>query len=340
MGDPGPSSEYYASFPSTSAGPILPPSPPGSPLLSPTLSSAETLESFAVDSLYTVFNLPRSASDSEIRDRYRSLASTYHPDRQRDEPSRSAAHGRFTQIQRAYEILTDDTKRTIYDLFGEEGLRTSWEVGPRIKSREEMRRHFQRQAYDKRQLDVEALVKPKGSIAVVLDARATLLSASDFKHPERYSFDLLSRLSRFRIGRVSMNHSFETPLNEQTQLVCQGQMITRNGQGGANVVGTIRHQFSPRLWVEVGTTLLNPFVTTANGTFAYGEHKCVNSFSCVKTHLDLANGFTSSFITVNAVQQPYTAPPRVSVTLGRKLYQTTTGFIGTPRVSSCSRGSV
>ena len=34
-----------------------------------------------------------------------------------------------------------------------------------------------------------------------------------------------------------------------------------------------------------------------------------------------------SFVTVNAIEQPLTAPPRVSVTLGRKIYAQTTGFI-------------
>jgi DnaJ family protein C protein 11 len=65
----------------------------------------------------------------------------------------------------------------VYDLFGEEGLRTSWELGPRAKTPEEvcelhfyfsrgltgiqMRAQFQRQANDKKQMEVEALVKPK-----------------------------------------------------------------------------------------------------------------------------------------------------------------------------------
>ncbi len=271
MGDPGPSSEYYASFAASFAGPIRPRSPPGSPLLSPTLTSAETLQTFSENSLYTIFNLPKSASDAEIRDRYRSLASTYHPDRQRDEPSRRSAHGRFTEIQRVYEILTDPTKRTIYDLLGEEGLKTSWEVGPRNQSPEELRRHYQRQAYDKRQLEAEALVKPKGDMNVVLDARPVFLSESSFKHPDRYSHDLFSRFGRIRTGRVSMNHSFQTPLAENTQLVLQGQMITRNGQGGANVVGTIRHQFSPKLWMEASSTFLNPYLVSAKGTYAYDE---------------------------------------------------------------------
>jgi DnaJ-class molecular chaperone len=35
-------------------------------------------------------------------------------------------------------VLTDPQKRAVYDMFGEEGLRTSWEVGPRLKTPEEV----------------------------------------------------------------------------------------------------------------------------------------------------------------------------------------------------------
>lgn len=76
----------------------------------------------------------------------------YHPDKQRDQARRLAAQNRFTAIQRAYEgrftealhedltlaVLTDPQKRAVYDMFGEEGLRTNWEVGPRLKTPEEV----------------------------------------------------------------------------------------------------------------------------------------------------------------------------------------------------------
>lgn len=35
-------------------------------------------------------------------------------------------------------VLTDPNKRIVYDMFGEEGLSTSWEVGPRLKTPQEV----------------------------------------------------------------------------------------------------------------------------------------------------------------------------------------------------------
>ncbi|WVR07398.1 hypothetical protein IAU60_004439 [Kwoniella sp. DSM 27419] len=301
MDDPGPSSTYYRSFAQSADGPIRPPSPPHSPLLSATVPAQSQDRD-----LYALLNLPREASDSLIRERYRSLASTFHPDRQRNDHDRLIAHARFTEIQRAYEVLLDSSKRTIYDLFGEEGLRTSWEVGPRNKSPEEMRRYFVSQAYEKRSMEAEALVKPKGEMEVVLDARAVFLPKAVFKDPSVIRHDPISRLLRIRPGRMVMKHSFETGLGENTQLVLEGQALARNGRGGANVLGTIKHQFSPGLWVEASTSALHPRVGRAKGTFTIDEDQ---------------------YITCQAVQPSLAAPPQIGLTYGRRLYAYSTGFI-------------
>lgn len=265
MDDPGPSSSYYNTFPSTSTGPVLPPSRPSTPPPSDSPLSPE-------DGLYTILNLPRSASEAEIRDRYRHLAPTYHPDRQRDDAHRATAHRQFTEIQRAYEVLTDPTRRTIYDLYGEEGLRTSWEVGPRIKTQQELRDHFSRQYHAKKVLEAEALVKPKGDISVVLDGRAVFVPRSMFRRPESMRHDPIARISRVRPGQIMMKHSFEMPVREKTQVVWTGQMISRGGQGGGNVVGTVKHQFGSRVWAEVGCSVLAPRVLTTKGTYTIDEY--------------------------------------------------------------------
>lgn len=265
MEDPGPSSSYYSTFPSTSTGPLRPPSPPASPRQSDSPLSPE-------DGLYTLLNLPRSASEAEIRDSYRSLATTYHPDRQRDDVHRSTAHRQFTEIQRAYEVLTDPSRRTVYDLFGEEGLKTSWELGPRVKTPQQMREHFSRQYQEKKVLEAEALVKSKGDMSVVLDARAVFASRNLFRHPDMMRHDVVARAGRVRPGQIVMKHSFELPVRDKTQVVMTGQMVSRGGQGGGNVVGTIRHQFGSRVWGEVGCSVLAPRVLTTKGTYTIDEY--------------------------------------------------------------------
>ena len=50
-----------------------------------------------------VLNLPKSASDHEVRERYRQLSIVFHPDKQVDEGRKAAATQRFLEVQKAYE---------------------------------------------------------------------------------------------------------------------------------------------------------------------------------------------------------------------------------------------
>lgn len=64
-------------------------------------------------SLYDTLGLSRGADASEIKKAYRKLAVEHHPDKGGDAE-------RFKEVQKAYEILSDDHKRMIYDQTGQE----------------------------------------------------------------------------------------------------------------------------------------------------------------------------------------------------------------------------
>ncbi|NQY73578.1 MAG: molecular chaperone DnaJ [Candidatus Margulisbacteria bacterium] len=64
--------------------------------------------------LYGALNVERGASEGEIKKAYRQLARKYHPDVNK-EPGSDA---KFKEIQQAYDILSDATKRSRYDQFG------------------------------------------------------------------------------------------------------------------------------------------------------------------------------------------------------------------------------
>ncbi|KAL1356922.1 hypothetical protein HN51_008922 [Arachis hypogaea] len=65
---------------------------------------------------YSVLNVSRNATLQEIKASYRKLARKYHPDK------RPGAEEKFKEISAAYEVLSDDEKRSLYDRFGESGL--------------------------------------------------------------------------------------------------------------------------------------------------------------------------------------------------------------------------
>ncbi|PIM97723.1 Molecular chaperone (DnaJ superfamily) [Handroanthus impetiginosus] len=70
---------------------------------------------------YSVLGVSRNASKSEIKSAYRKLARSYHPDVNKE----PGAEEKFKELSNAYEVLSDDEKRSIYDKYGEAGLKGS-----------------------------------------------------------------------------------------------------------------------------------------------------------------------------------------------------------------------
>jgi len=73
----------------------------------------------AAADLYKVLDIHKSASEKDIRAAYKRLSKKFHPDKNK-EPN---AEEKFVDIARAYEVLSDPTKRSVYDRHGEEGLK-------------------------------------------------------------------------------------------------------------------------------------------------------------------------------------------------------------------------
>lgn len=65
---------------------------------------------------YDVLGVARNADDDEIKRAFRQKAKQYHPDANPDSPT---AEARFKEVNEAYEVLSDDEKRSAYDRFGE-----------------------------------------------------------------------------------------------------------------------------------------------------------------------------------------------------------------------------
>ncbi|CAM8956474.1 unnamed protein product [Rhodiola kirilowii] len=67
-------------------------------------------------SYYDILGVKSDSSSEEIRRAYRKLAMRWHPDKWARNPNFLAeAKHRFQQIQEAYSVLSDQSKRTLYD---------------------------------------------------------------------------------------------------------------------------------------------------------------------------------------------------------------------------------
>lgn len=68
---------------------------------------------------YEVLGISREATESEVKKAYRGKALKYHPDKN---PGDADAEASFKEVSEAFEVLSDDQKRTLYDEHGHEGL--------------------------------------------------------------------------------------------------------------------------------------------------------------------------------------------------------------------------
>ena len=65
---------------------------------------------------YDVLGVTRNASEDEIKKAFRQKAKQFHPDTNPDNPTAEAS---FKEVNEAYEVLSDDEKRSAYNRFGE-----------------------------------------------------------------------------------------------------------------------------------------------------------------------------------------------------------------------------
>ena len=70
---------------------------------------------------YNILGVSRSADKAEIKSAYRKLAKKYHPDAN---PGKDTTE-QFQEVNKVYEVLSDEDKRKKYDMFGEAGVGSS-----------------------------------------------------------------------------------------------------------------------------------------------------------------------------------------------------------------------
>ncbi|CAG8650906.1 5508_t:CDS:10, partial [Racocetra persica] len=161
-----------------------------------------------------------------------------------------------------------------------------------------LREEFERQARLKKEHEVENMLS--------IDA-TQLFDPYDSVPYQRQNVTGLSRIfENIEVTQLFMKHSFETQLKPQTQAFVVGQTILRNGVGGGNIIGSIRHTFSPYFWAEVGSSVVQPRITTAKANYTFG-----------------ADGF----FTVTAQSQVISSPPILSFMAGRRLGENTSGYL-------------
>ena len=69
---------------------------------------------------YEILGVSKNSSPDEIKKAYRKLAHKYHPDK--GQGDNGANDAKFKEVNEAYEVLKDSSKRQRYDQFGHAGV--------------------------------------------------------------------------------------------------------------------------------------------------------------------------------------------------------------------------
>ncbi|CAN6310529.1 unnamed protein product [Urochloa humidicola] len=176
--------------------------------------------------LYALLHLSPDASDEEIRRAYRQYAQIYHPDKYQDPQMKEVATENFQRIRDAYEILSDENKRQIYDIYGMEGLNSGLELGPKLTKPEEIKEQLERLRRRKEEEKLFAHARPNGSIIA--------------------NFSVPQYLDGYGIMKgMGMSSEVELPVSKQNTVVVGGNLVV-NGSAGTGAASTVlRHQLSP-----------------------------------------------------------------------------------------------
>lgn len=70
-------------------------------------------------SYYELLEVEKTVSADELKKAYRKMAMKYHPDKNQGDAD---AEEKFKAINEAYQVLSDDNKRALYDKYGKKGL--------------------------------------------------------------------------------------------------------------------------------------------------------------------------------------------------------------------------
>ncbi|XP_024541454.1 chaperone protein dnaJ 13 [Selaginella moellendorffii] len=230
--------------------------------------------------LYALLHLDPDASDEDIKRAYRQWAQVYHPDKHRTLQMQDIATQNFQRIREAYEILSDEKRRQVYDIYGMEGLKSGLELGPKLKTREEVRNEYEKLQARKVEQKLASHVLHSGSMVVYLSLVEAMRS---------------SLLKGAALTAMGMTTQIQAQISKKDTVLAGGNMFLRRNMGGGSMTGVLRHQYCPATSLEFMATLglrsvLNWQITRQISSHSSGTLSL--SYSLRSGHVTLGESWT------------------------------------------------
>ncbi|KAG6792156.1 hypothetical protein POTOM_001299 [Populus tomentosa] len=214
--------------------------------------------------LYALLQVSPEATDEDIRKAYRHWAQVYHPDKYQDFHMQQIATENFQRICQAYEILSDEYKRQIYDIYGMEGINSGLELGPKLNKVEELKAELERLRKRKEEEKMLAHFRPSGTILSHLSLPQFLDGDGIMRGSSRsmsYVFEKLKVLYDTGVEKflcsltcmptqMAMSSEVQSQLSKRTAIAIGGNLEVNENSGGGAASTVLRHQLSPVSSIE------------------------------------------------------------------------------------------
>jgi len=197
------------------------------------------------EDFYSLLNVRRDATQDQLKASYHKLCVIYHPDKQ-DEGNQKNASDIFAKLQEAYSVLSDPTKRHIYDVYGKQGLEAEWQLVERQKTPQEFQVEYERIQRMRAQQLLEELTHPEGSFKVGVNA-TSLFDEQYAPEGDEYYDDIIMLPE---ISHMSIQQSVQAPLTLSTTAKLSGGIQSSNGNGSGNCSFVLKKTYSPKSWGE------------------------------------------------------------------------------------------
>ncbi|KAF8019328.1 hypothetical protein BT93_G0108 [Corymbia citriodora subsp. variegata] len=229
--------------------------------------------------LYALLHVSPDAPDEEIRRAYRQWAQVYHPDKYQDLHMKEVATQNFQRICEAYEILSDENKRQIYDIYGMEGLTSGLELGTRLSKVEEIKEELERLRRMKEQEKSLSQFRPSGTIM-------TELSVPHFLDGDSF------------VRGMQMASQFQSQISKKNTLALGGNLAVSENAGGRAASLVFGHQISPAASAEFMVSFGLQALIGVQTTRHLSQHSSATmglAMSLQDGSINLSNAWTRQF---------------------------------------------
>ena len=206
---------------------------------------------------YSLLNVPRTATEEQIKKSYKALATVFHPDKHTSDDLRDKAQEAFAKLQEAYAVLSDPKQREIYDVCGKQGLQAGLEVGPKLAGAEDLRKRWEEFKQQQEAQREQASLSHRGYYLCRLDGSRVI--RGDF-----------SSTPPLRI--VIVQNSVDIPVTDQDTLFLQGQAALKDQAGSGSIIAGYRRIISPRDFLEAQVVLGLRALLSVTSTRQLGQY--------------------------------------------------------------------